>query len=119
MVCKDFTEPAINKAMDRSAYEDNRRRITNPHTEPHESSSHRISPDAPDILRSKYSSAIHYDINKAHYSMAPQPNILYSLFVFVYTEVSRSIRKHIKINGGILNQATTDSVHAIYTSILY
>ena len=51
--------------------------------------------------------------------MAPQPNILYSCFVFVYAEVSRSIRKNIKIHGGIVNQATAASFHAIYTFILY
>jgi len=78
-----------------------------------------MSPDAPDILISKYSSAIHYDINKAHNSMAPQPDILHSFFVFLYARVSRSIGKHIKVNGGILNQATAASFHDIYTFILY
>jgi hypothetical protein len=51
--------------------------------------------------------------------MVPQPNILYSCFVFVYAEVSRSIRKHIKIYGGILNQAKAAYFHAIYTFIIY
>lgn len=51
--------------------------------------------------------------------MAPQPNILFFYFVFVYAEVSRSIRKDITLNGTILNQATAASFHALYTFTFY